>query len=62
MAWHKRFEAAWPALASRYGDRFYRMWRYYLLCMAGCFRARQIQLWQIILSPSGVSGGYQRHT
>jgi cyclopropane-fatty-acyl-phospholipid synthase len=60
LAWYERFEAAWPEFASRYGDRFYRMWRYYLLCMAGCFRARQIQLWQIVLSPAGVEGGYQR--
>lgn len=62
LAWHARFEAAWPQFASKYGERFYRMWRYYLLCMAGCFRARQIQLWQTVLSPQGVAGGYQRHS
>ncbi|MBA8878859.1 cyclopropane fatty acyl phospholipid synthase [Phyllobacterium myrsinacearum] len=62
LAWHARFEAAWPQFASQYGERFYRMWRYYLLCMAGCFRARQIQLWQTVLSPSGVAGGYLRHS
>ncbi len=62
MAWHARFEAAWPQFATKYGERFYRMWRYYLLCMAGCFRARQIQLWQTVLSPSGVPGGHLRHS
>ena len=60
MAWHERFEAAWPALQSRYSPRFYRMWRYYLLCCAGTFRARDNQLWQVVLSPRGVSGGYRR--
>ena len=60
MAWHERFEAAWPNLKSRYGERFYRMWRYYLLCCAGTFRARDNQLWQVVLSPSGVPGGYRR--
>ena len=60
MAWHARFEAAWPRLQSRYGERFYRMWRYYLLCCAGTFRARDNQLWQLVLSPGGVPGGYRR--
>jgi cyclopropane-fatty-acyl-phospholipid synthase len=60
MAWHVRFEAAWPDLQPRYGDRFYRMWRYYLLCCAGTFRARDNQLWQVVLSPSGHEGGYRR--
>jgi len=34
MAWYRNFTAAWPALKSRYGDRFYRMWTYYLLMSA----------------------------
>jgi len=60
MAWHERFEAAWPRLEHRYGERFYRMWRYYLLCCAGTFRARDNQLWQVLLSPRGVTGSYRR--
>lgn len=36
------------------------MFRYYLLSCAGAFRARDLQLWQIMLSPCGVSGGYAR--
>ena len=60
MAWHARFEAAWPRFAERYGERFRRMWRYYLLACAGTFRARSNQLWQIVMSPRGVAGGYRR--
>lgn len=60
MAWHERFEAAWPSLQARYGERFYRMWRYYLLCCAGTFRARDNQLWQLVLAPRGLVGGYRR--
>ncbi|AOF83295.1 methyltransferase small domain protein [Methyloversatilis sp. RAC08] len=60
MAWHANFEAAWPQLADRLGERFRRMWRYYLLSCAGAFRARDIQLWQWVLSPAGVPGGYRR--
>lgn len=60
MAWHERFEASWPRFSARLGERFHRMWRYYLLSCAGAFRARTIQLQQLVLSRSGVPGGYRR--
>jgi cyclopropane-fatty-acyl-phospholipid synthase len=60
MAWHANFEAAWPKFTAKYDQRFYRMWRYYLLSCAGTFRARTSQLWQVVLSPEGVNGGYRR--
>jgi cyclopropane-fatty-acyl-phospholipid synthase len=60
MAWHARFDAAWPRFARAQGERFRRMWRYYLLACAGTFRARATQLWQVVLSPSGVANGYRR--
>ena len=50
LAWWHNFQQAWPELAPRYGRRFGRMWRYYLLSCAGFFRSRQGQLWQIVLS------------
>ncbi len=53
MAWHANFEKAWPALEQRYGKRFYRMWRYYLLSSAGGFRSRNIQLWQVVMTRPG---------
>jgi cyclopropane-fatty-acyl-phospholipid synthase len=58
MAWLANFEAAWPRLEDKYGERFHRMWRYYLASFAGGFRARAIQLWQVVLVPSGQVGGY----
>lgn len=60
MAWCANFEAAWPNFQDSLGDRFYRMWRYYLLSCAGAFRARDLQLWQWVLSKKGVPGGYMR--
>jgi cyclopropane-fatty-acyl-phospholipid synthase len=57
MAWFRNFQAHWDELRSRYDERFYRMWTYYLLSSAGAFRARGSQLWQILLSPRGVPGG-----
>ncbi len=60
MAWFANFDRAWPALRPRYGDGFYRLWKYYLLSAAGVFRSRKYQVWQIVLSPRGVRGGYTR--
>lgn len=60
LHWHRNFEEAWPRLAGRYDERFHRTWRYYLLVCAGSFRARRTQLWQVVLSPRGVPGGYTR--
>ena len=53
MAWHANFEKAWPDLKKNYDDRFYRMWRYYLLTSAGGFRSRNQQLWQIVFTRTG---------
>lgn len=62
MAWFHNFEAAWSKFREQYGQRFYRMWKYYLLSCAGAFRARDIQLWQLVLAKEGhgVSAGYRR--
>ncbi len=59
LAWCQNFESNWVYLGQKYGERFRRMWRYYLLTCAGTFRARYNHLWQIVLSKQGVSGGYQ---
>ena len=58
LAWRDNIERAWPSLPARYDLRFRRMWRYYLAASIACFRTRQAQLWQIVLSPKGVRGGY----
>ena len=58
MAWRANFESAWPTLRDNYGERFYRMWCFYLSASAATFRCRRNQLWQIVLSPNGVAGGY----
>jgi cyclopropane-fatty-acyl-phospholipid synthase len=50
MAWYRGFNEAWDNLKHKYDERFRRMWEYYLLSSAGAFRARTIQLWQIVLT------------
>jgi cyclopropane-fatty-acyl-phospholipid synthase len=55
MEWWHNFDRAWPQLQQKYGDPFYRMWKYYLLGCAGGFRARKLQLWQIVLSKGDIA-------
>lgn len=52
IAWEANFLAAWDELKHNEGldDRFFRMWRYYLNSCAGAFRARGLNLWQLVLS------------
>ncbi|CAI0718102.1 cyclopropane fatty acyl phospholipid synthase [Serratia entomophila] len=57
MAWFDNFKRAWPALSGHYSERFERMFTYYLNACAGAFRSRNIQLWQVVFSPTGVEGG-----
>ena len=59
MAWLENFENHWQHLEAKYGKQFYRHWKYYLCMMAGSFRARNIQLWQIVFSKKGVLNGYR---
>ena len=58
LAWYHNFTSHWNELKDKYGERFYRLWTYYLLSCAGTFRSRQIELWQIVYSKKGVPGGY----
>lgn len=58
MAWHARFIEHWPKLQETYDNTFKRMWEYYLLQCAGVFRARDLQVWQIVFSRHGWPQGY----
>ena len=60
LAWEKNFRASWDRFESRYGERFYRMWRFYLLSCAAAFRARRLELYQFVFSKQGLLGGYIR--
>ncbi len=59
LAWNDRFNNIWPQLQAdnptKYSDRFYRMWTYYLLCSAAGFRARYTQLFQMVLTRPGTT-------
>ena len=53
MAWYANFQEAWPRFEARYGERFHRMWSFYLLASAAMFRARYLQLYQLVLTRTG---------
>jgi len=59
MAWFEKFDATWPRPRDAGEERFYRMWKYYLLASAGSFRSRHIHVWQFVLSTRGVPEGYE---
>lgn len=60
MHWFDNFNSNWDKIKDdkNYTDRFYRMWKYYLLCCSGSFQARKMQLWQIVMSKDGLTEGY----
>ncbi|CAI3227708.1 cyclopropane fatty acyl phospholipid synthase [uncultured Desulfovibrio sp.] len=60
MAWARNFTAGRAAGAFHCSEKVARMFQYYLLSCAGAFRARDLQVWQIVLSPRGLPGGYVR--
>lgn len=59
MAWHANFVKHYPEIKQRYDERFYRMWNFYLLSCAGGFRARRLQLWQVVMRKIEPSAVYE---
>ena len=53
MAWWENFDRAYPELKDKYDQRFYRMWKFYLLAAAGASRSRDGQLYQLVLTKIG---------
>ena len=53
LSWWENFDRAYPDLKHAYDERFYRMWAFYLLAAAGAARARDAQVFQLVLTKSG---------
>jgi cyclopropane-fatty-acyl-phospholipid synthase len=60
LAWEENFRRTWPRFADRYGERFRRMWRFYLLSCAGAFRTRSLQVFSILFSKEATALGTAR--
>ena len=59
MAWNAKFQSHRARMSKNHGERFCRMWEYYLLQNAAAFRCRHINVGHFVLSPHGVRGGYR---
>jgi cyclopropane-fatty-acyl-phospholipid synthase len=57
MAWNANIEARWSEIP-HYDERFRRMWRFYVLGSAAGFRARSLQLWQVVMRRKGRARRY----
>lgn len=64
--WFENFKNSWEQIVEegkktgkKYDEKFFRIWKYYLLYCAALFKSRRIHDWQIVLSKKGVLGGYQ---
>ena len=57
LNWYENFDESWHEL-NGYSNRFYRMWRFFLLSAAGGFRANRNTLWQFVYSKKNSSSQY----
>jgi cyclopropane-fatty-acyl-phospholipid synthase len=58
-AWHARLADNRDWIVGKYGERFYRMWEFYLLSCAGAFAARSYQNWQVLFAKRGIPDGFR---
>jgi cyclopropane-fatty-acyl-phospholipid synthase len=59
-AWYDRLAARKDEVVARHGERFWRMWEFYLLSCAGAFAARAYQNWQILLAKRALPQGFRQ--
>jgi cyclopropane-fatty-acyl-phospholipid synthase len=59
LAVFEKFDKNWDKLKIKYGENFYKIWKYFLLSFTGGFRARYLQVWQIVFSKDGIVNGYE---
>ena len=53
MAWWANFDRTYHEIKHTYHRRFYQMWKFYLLAAAGAARARDGQLYQVVMTKIG---------
>jgi len=58
-AWNARLEAARDGVLAGCDERLYRTWQFLLLGSQGAFRARALDLWQVVLARKPVEGGWR---
>lgn len=59
-AWFENFDKNWDKIKWKYDEKFYRMWKYYLLACAGSFKSRDTHLFQFVFSKRDIDKWYDR--
>ncbi len=59
-SWLGNFDKNWGVLQPKYGNRFYRYWRWYLACCPATALAMTHHLWQIVFAKVGSGVEYNR--
>lgn len=59
LAWASRFNENWEHIADQYDERFHRRWNFYLQGCAAIFRAKLIDVSQIVYTKGHATSRYQ---
>ena len=54
MAWYDNFQTSWNQVCEKYGERFRRMWEYYLCCCAAPFALDKFRCGRFSSPPTGL--------
>jgi len=59
LEWAANLEEHWDEIKSAYDERFFRMWKYYLMIFAAAFAARTLETWDVVFSKQGGRPKYE---
>ncbi|PCI25442.1 cyclopropane-fatty-acyl-phospholipid synthase [Candidatus Peregrinibacteria bacterium] len=60
MEWDKNIDKNWETLKKNYDERFYRMWKFYLLYCPATALAKSQHLWQVVFQKTDSQQDYYR--
>ena len=60
IEWYNNFDKNWNKIKENYDERFYRIWKFYLLCCPATALANTQHLWQIVFAKIDSEIEYKR--
>jgi len=60
IEWYKNFDKNWNKIKGDYNDRFYRLWKYYLVMCPATALAKTHHLWQVVFARIDSDKKYDR--
>ncbi|CAL8087549.1 unnamed protein product [Orchesella dallaii] len=59
-AWRRNFQDNWTSqLGQKYGEKFFRLYKLFIIITEATFKLRKMQLWQLVLSKDGLKWEYR---